>query len=109
MGFLPGAELEGPEAGLAEADIVADGVIQLETRPSDPYSVNIGFLEIAGAIHIDPASDRKCYGHIIDDPQVRIRLEGAQQIYPATAVIVENPEVLAQFCLDRTVLKLVPR
>ncbi len=109
MGIIPGGELEGPETRLTDADILDDGVIQLETRPSDPYSVNIGFVAIDGTIYIDPDAERSWYGHIVNNPQVRIRLDGKEQIYPATAVAVEDKKILAQFDPERMVLKLVPR
>jgi len=107
--FSPGGALEGPEASLSEAKITDDGVIQLETRPRDPYSVNVGFVEIGGAIYIDPAPARARYAHIATDPQIRIRLEVTRTIDPATALAISDAKTLARFPAGRKVLKLVPR
>ncbi len=107
--FFPGGALEGPEASLSEAKIPDDGVIQLETRPGDPYSVNVGFVEIEDAIYIDPAPERAWYAYIAANPQIRIRLEGTRTIFPATAMAVSDAKTLARFPVGRKVLKLVPR
>ena len=108
--WLPGGQLSGTEAPL-ELSAVPDGVeiLQLETNPSNPYSVNLGFQRISGQIYIDPAPERQWYQHIQANPQVRIRFDGADVVHPAIAQVVTEPEVLAQFEPDRVVLRLVPR
>ena len=108
--WLPGGALSGPEAQFAAAKLPAEGgVLVLETRPADPYSVNIGYTVIDGYMHIDPAEERRWYQHIKKNASVRIQLEGAEVVYPAKAVVVEDPQVLAQFEPDRIVLRIEPR
>ncbi len=107
---FPGGALEGEEAPLVLADLPADGgVIVLETNPSAPYSVNIGFTVVNGNMYIDPAESRTWYQNIAADPLIRIRLEGAEIIHPAVAVTETDPTVLAGFEAGRIVLRLMPR
>ncbi|MCR9260971.1 MAG: hypothetical protein NXH95_14705 [Pseudomonadaceae bacterium] len=108
--WLPGSALSGPEAQLSAAVLPAEGgVLIMETRPADPYSVNIGYTVIDGYIHIDPAEERRWYQHIKMNSNVRIQLEGEEPVYPAKALVVEDPQVLAQFEPDRIVLRIEPR
>ena len=108
--WLPGGSLTGPEVSLSTALVPEEGgVLALETRPEDPYSVNIGYTVIGGGIYIDPAAERRWYQHIDANSDVRIQLEGAAAVHPARAVIVEDPQVLARFEPDRIVLRLEAR
>jgi len=108
--WLPGGKLEGPESALNAADLPPEGgVMQLETNPADPYSVNVGFQLIEGRIFIDPAEERRWYQHLSANPQVRIRFEGEEKILTAMAVPVTEEAVLAQFDPTRIVLEIVPR
>lgn len=107
---FPGGALSGAEHSLAAAAVPAEGgVLQLETDPTDPYSVNVGFRTIKGAIYIDPAPERGWYKRIDANPAVRIRLEGDTKVYLATAVVVTTAEILAEYEDDRIVLRLAPR
>ena len=107
---FPGGAFSGAEQSLAMASIPAEGgVLQLETDPTDPYSVNVGFRTIDGSMYIDPAAERGWYQRIQKDPAVRIRLEGAASVYLATAVVVTDADLLAQYDDDRIVLRLAPR
>ncbi|MEQ8859716.1 MAG: hypothetical protein RIC56_13810 [Pseudomonadales bacterium] len=108
--MLPGGRLSGPEAPLTAAVIPDEGgVAVLETRPDDPYSVNVGIAVVDGVIHIDPAAERRWYQHLLDDPDVRIRFEGDPVVYTARVEPVRDPGVLERFEQTRNVLKLVPR
>ncbi|MCR9278785.1 MAG: hypothetical protein NXH85_12495 [Pseudomonadaceae bacterium] len=108
--MFAGGELAGSEGSLHEATIPAEPVvIQLETRPSDPYSVNVGAVPINQSLYIDPAEERTWFQHIAVDDKVRIRLPGDETIYTAQAVRETSDEVLAQFEPDRIVLRLDPR
>lgn len=107
---IPGGAISGPPGDLAEANIPAEGgVITLETRPSDPYSVYVNAVAIDGVLHIDPTADRGWYQHIALDRQVRIRLPEGEAVYPALAQPVTDPAIKARFEADRIVLQLVPR
>ncbi|XOV84618.1 MAG: hypothetical protein ACFHXK_05760 [bacterium] len=108
--WLPGGALSGPEAPLSAAPVPAEGgVLVLETRPENPYSVNIGYTVIDGQIYVDPAAERQWYQYMAANPEVRIRLEGSQSVYPALAVAVEDPQLLARFEPDRMVLRFEAR
>ena len=46
---IPGGRLQGPEAPLTGADLPSEvELIQLETRPQNPYSVNVNAWAIDG-------------------------------------------------------------
>ncbi len=105
-GIVPGGELSGDEA-FAErwSDVVSEsGVLDLETRPQDPYSVRIGFFYRNGNVYIDPAESRSWYPHLQADPSVRVRIDGL--IYRARAVPVTDPGELAGFDPERRVQRL---
>ena len=84
-------------------------VLQTETNPADPYSVNLGFFRIGDDIYIDPAEDRRWYQHIKTDPRVRIRFDGSSAVHEMQTEEVTDPAIVAQFEADRIVLRLVPR
>jgi len=108
--LLPGGSLSGTEAPLDSASMPAEeAVLQLETNPSDPYSVNVGFRLIDGQIYIDPASERQWYGYIQSDPNIRIRFDGEEVVHPVLAQVVTDAKVISQFESDRIVMRLVPR
>ncbi len=107
--YLPGGALEGPERPWTDAVVPPGGsVIQLETNPADPYSVNINAVGIDGRLYIDPAPDRRWYQHMVSDADVRVRFGGSETIYTARVVEAEEA-VRTQFEADRIVLRLVPR
>ena len=110
LAIIPGGELSGEVAVLSASVIPADaGVIQLETRPGDPYSVNVGCVVIENQIYIDPTQNRTWYQHIEDNPSVRLRFDGQEMVYLAVAVKVMDESIKAQFDADRIVLRLDPR
>jgi hypothetical protein len=108
--LLPGGRLAGAEAPL-DLSLVPSGaaVLQLETNANGPYSVNLGFRQIAGQIYIDPDPERRWYQHIQADPNVRIRFGGEDAVHPVLAEVVTDSELLTQFTPDRIVIRLVPR
>lgn len=105
-GIIPGGELSGEEA-TAEAwsEVISDsGVLDLETRPDDPYSIRINFFFRDGNVYIDPAEGRAWYEHLRADPSVRVRIDGL--IYRARAIPVTDPEELQGFDPERRVHRL---
>ena len=103
---LPGGELSG-EAASADSwsDVVTeDGVLDLETRPDDPYSVRIGFTMRGDSICIDPGSGRKWLANLQSDSRVRIRID--QNIYQAMAISVTDAGELEGFDATRHVFRL---
>lgn len=106
--YFAGGRLSGTEATLLELP-TSSGVMQLETLPADPYSVNIGFVLLDGNIYIDPAEDRQWYQNILVDPTVRVRFDGSDLVHPMLTVRETDTATLAQFDPTRIILRLEPR
>lgn len=98
MGLLPGGELNG-EARPAPADwaFAGDsGIVQLETRPEDPYSVNIAFTVLGGRLYINAGdTETQWVKKIASNPQVRLRLDGV--LYDLRAERVMDADEIAAF------------
>ncbi len=87
--MFPGGALAGP-AG-TETDwgfIKDDGVLDLELRPENPYSVRVNYIYRNGNIYIDPAPDRTWYALLQENQNVRVRFD--EDIYEVTAVLVTD-------------------
>ena len=78
LGFA-GGQLEGPTAPVPDDWSFSDAVetVQLETRPADPYSVNIWGVARSGGYYIASGKgmDAAWAQHIAEDPRVRLGLE----------------------------------
>ena len=75
---------------------------QLETRPSDPHSINVWFASSGGALYVptsmilgptDPR-ERDWVSHVAADPRVRLRLAG--RVFERRMVRVDDPSEFAQ-------------
>ncbi len=106
---FPGRELSGEVVTEPVDDwsFVTSVFIDLETRPDDPYSVELNYFVKDGKLYIDPAEGRRWLDYIRDDPRVRARF--GNKIYPLQAVLVEDPVELEGFDPDRFVYRLDPR
>ncbi|MBM4382322.1 MAG: hypothetical protein FJ091_03020 [Deltaproteobacteria bacterium] len=106
---FPGGELSGEVVTEPVADwsFATDEFVDLETRPSDPYSVELNYVVKDGALYIDPAEGRRWLDHIREDPRVRVRF--GEKIYLATAVLAGRPGELAGFDPTRFIYRLEPR
>jgi len=106
---IPGGELSGDvvQERVTDWSFVTDHVIDLETRPDDPYSVELNYFVRDGLLYVDPAEGRKWLENIRADPRVRARFGG--RIYPLRAVLVGRPGELEGFDADRFVYRLDPR
>ena len=106
---FPGGRLSGEEVAEPVEDwsFVTDSFVDLETRPDDPYSVELNYIVRDGALYVDPAEGRNWLEHIREDPRVRVRFDG--RIYPCTAVLVGKPGELPDFDADRYVYRLDSR
>ncbi len=96
--LLPGGELSGAvEANPADWSFSDDiSTIQLETRPTDPYSVNIWAVGIGDRLYVHAGANRSRWvENILVDPRVRVRVAG--KLYPLSAVRVEDPAEFATF------------
>ena len=103
MGPVPGGALTGqltpPPRTWTEAD--AAEVVQLELRPSDPYSINIWGVGIEDDYYIAAGEGGKARWteFIAADPNVKLRI--GRDLYQLVAVRVVDPEeqrrVLARY------------
>jgi hypothetical protein len=106
---FPGGALRGEVVTEPVTDwsFVDDSFIDLETRPSDPYSVELNYFVRDGQLYIDPAEGRRWLEYIREDPRVRVRFGG--RVYPAEAVLAGKPGELEGFDPDRFVYRIESR
>ena len=106
---FPGGALEGEVVTEPVPDwsFAADQFIDLETRPEDPYSVELNYIVRDGQLYIDPAEGRKWLEHIRANPNLRVRF--GEKIYPVKAVLVGEPGQLEGFDPERFVYRLDSR
>ncbi len=92
-GQLSGTEVEVPAIWQLEQN---SAVVQLETRPDDPYSINLTYVQLDGMFYIYAGDTRTNWvQHIEVDPRIRIRI--GETIYPGKALRVSDGEELAKF------------
>ncbi len=106
---FPGGELSGELATAPVRDwsFVTDQFIDLETRPEDPYSVELNYTVRDGKLYIDPAEGRRWLENLRQDPRARVRF--GERIYPVTAVLVGKPGELEGFDPERFIYRLDSR
>ncbi|MFW6094178.1 MAG: hypothetical protein ACODAC_09410 [Pseudomonadota bacterium] len=83
---FPGGELSGEVAAPPQewSDLRAEETFQLETRPDDPYSVNIWAVGIGADVYIGTGPDGTRWSeYVLDDPRVRLRV--GETLYPLEA------------------------
>ncbi len=107
--MFPGGALSGEVVSEPVVDwsFVDDRFIVIETRPSDPYSVQLNYHIRDGKLYLDPADGRKWLEHIRADSRMRVRFNG--KVYPVTATLVEDSDQLQGFDADRFVYHLESR
>lgn len=94
--FAPGGELSGTVTEAPETwqfqEISA--LAQLETRPEDPYSINLVYVQMNNELYIYAGDTRtEWVQHIEQNPMIRLRVE--ETIYPLRAVrVTDNDEFL---------------
>jgi len=98
FGLLPGGKLDGdpkPVPAAWEPD-GENGVGQLETRPNDPYSVNLVYTVLDGNLYINAGDTRTEWVKNIEaDPAVRLRIRDT--LYDLEAVRVTDREEIVAF------------
>jgi hypothetical protein len=93
ISMLPGRALSGtvkpPPADWSFTDSVE--VVQLETRPDDPYSVNVWGVAARGAFYVASGRGESSAWakHISEDPRVRLRVN--EDLYELRAVRTDDP------------------
>lgn len=101
LAILPGGQISGQmaEPGTVPADwsVVGDyGFFELETRPSDPYSVNIAYTVVGGVLYAYAgATETQWVKNMEEDPRVIIGMEGT--LYPLRAARVTTPDEIEGF------------
>jgi len=105
LGPLGGGKLSGEEATLPNGDwSFAQGieVVQLETQPADPQSINIWIGVLDDQLYLptslilgeeDPA-ERGWVQQVTANPSIRLRVNGV--VYPAQAQRVSDAALIAQ-------------
>ena len=100
MGPIPGGRLSGEVAPSAPAEwSSSDSIknVQLETRPSDPYSVNIWGVGIGDRFYVASGrgEENTWARYILEDPNVRLRV--GEIIYELRALRVTDEESRTAF------------
>ncbi len=106
IGPIPGGELSGELVTSYVADwgfSNSEENLQLETRPADPYSVNVWFVASGPRLWIACARGVEAgWGaNMIADPRVRLRIDG--KLYERTAVrVTDQAEIDEAIVLYKT-------
>ena len=97
-GALSGTLEDPPAIWQLEED---SGLAQLETRPEDPYSVNLAYVQLDGHLYIYAGDTRTNWvKHIEQSPLVRILI--GEALYPVRAMRVSDDTELAAFATQWT-------
>lgn len=96
--LLPGGELDG-EPAPAPTDwsfVRPISTIQLETRPADPYSVNVWAVGIGDALYVHAGTNRSAWIENMElDPRARVGIEG--RLYDVKAARVTEAAEFSRF------------
>jgi len=96
--LFPGGALEGPTVATPDGWSFTDDVdtVQLETRPDDPYSVNIWVIAIDEHLYVHAGANRATWVENMEaDPNVRVRVNDS--IYELAASRVDSQEEFDRF------------
>ena len=113
FGLMAGGRLEGAAAPAPTdwAFAGAAGTIQLETNPAEPYSVNLAYTVIDGALYLNAGDTHTQWAQNMDaDPRVRLRLD--DRIYDLRAERVSDAETIETFSVawtDQSFFRRDPR
>jgi hypothetical protein len=92
-GAVDGEERPAPASWALDEDFA---VAQLETRPDDPYSVNIAYTQIDGRLYLNAGdTETNWVEHIAANPLVRLR--AGNVIYVARAERVTDTAEISEF------------
>ena len=95
---LPGGKLDGSAAPAPKDWTFSDeiSIVQLETRPEDPYSVNIWAVGMGSFLYLHAGANRSSWvEHMEANSDVRIRVE--DKLYDLRASRVEGQDEFDQF------------
>lgn len=86
---VPGGELAGQTLDPPAEWVAVPDTFQLETRPHDPYSINIWGVGVGPDLYVATSADGTSWtGYLDADSNVRVRLH--DDIYPLRAAVVED-------------------
>lgn len=89
-GELPGQVLDPPDVWTEVPD-----TIQLETRPADPYSINIWSVGVGQDLYVATGADGTAWTEFIEqDPSVRVRF--GDDLYRLRAAVVDEADARSQ-------------
>jgi len=99
LGPLPGGALDGEQASTLPVDWSfsdAYDTVQLEVRPSDPYSVNVWCVATGGALYVGAGrGGSSTWARVLlDDPRARLRI-GSTLYDVRTVRVTAVPEIQA--------------
>ena len=95
---IPGGELDGSPTPVPNdwSSLQEVSTIQLETRPGDPYSVNIWAVGIGPALYVHAGANRSTWVENMEaNPDVRVRLE--ERLYELRAARVVSQDEFTSF------------
>lgn len=95
---FPGGALNGTPADAPPdwSAIGPYGMAQLETRPDDPYSVNLVFTVVDRSLYVNAGdTETQWVRNISANPDVRLRIEGT--LYDLRAERIEDAETIRAF------------
>ena len=98
FGLLPGGRLAGEEQSAPKDWSFAGdyGTAQLETRPEEPYSVNLAYTILDDTLYLNAGdTETQWVKNMQADPLVRLRVEG--QLYALRAERVTDDAEIAAF------------
>ncbi len=98
IAVLPGGKLDGQVASAPSGwGFAGDyGTVQLETRPEDPYSVNIAYTVMDGSLYINAGdTETQWVKNMTANPLVRLRLDGV--LYELRAERVTDSAEISAF------------
>lgn len=96
--LLPGGALEGQPAATPDSWAFTQDIstIQLETNPTEPYSVNIWVIAIDPNLYVHAGDNRAQWIENMEaDAEVRLQAEGS--VYELTAARVEGQNEFDRF------------
>jgi len=95
--IIPGKQLRGEEVTGPIDDwsfVLQYRIVTNEVRPSDPYSVNTGYVFHDGVLYVisGKGGESRWSQFLLQDPNMRIRL--GDKLYRVRATRVEDPELV---------------
>ena len=96
--MIPGGQLAGQAKPAPDDWGFSDAIetVQLETRPADPYSVNVWGVGVGPVFYVAAGEATNRWAQYIDeDPNVRLKL--GEDVFELRAVATEDPADLELF------------